>query len=203
MQGDPFGVSFSPAGNQGAGGQPQGGQRPTPIQQAIQTLSLRIPRNAGAGAFTSQTLLDSPGGGAVGGAPNDALLLEQIKRLLFGNQPPGQMGKPSPMPRDNSQPGGTMPGPTPGGFQPSAQVGGPSSFAPPPAAPPPPPAPWTPGPASAPAFTPHFAPIDVTPEQPVPYDDGAMGHNLDQPPAPYAGGTTFDPTTGRGLAWRG
>lgn len=75
---DSFGLSFSP------GQDTPNGQKPTPVQQAIQTLSLRIPSRAGASAFTPQGLLPSPteSAGTVGGAPD--LLLEAIKRLLFG-----------------------------------------------------------------------------------------------------------------------
>lgn len=118
---DPIGVSFSPAG--GGPGQQQNGQRPTPVQQAIQTLSLRIPQHAGAGAFTPQPLLDSPGGSGFGN-PDAANVLEMIKRLLFGNRP-GQNGTGPSMPRDGGeggQPGGTMPGPAPGGFDPGMSL---------------------------------------------------------------------------------
>lgn len=86
MTGDPFGVSFMP----GTSGDPQQGQKPSPVQQAIQTLSFSIPKNAGASAFTPQSLLTSQGSGQLGGAmPDAANTLEMIKRLLFGNQPPG------------------------------------------------------------------------------------------------------------------
>lgn len=80
---DPFGISFSPSDQNGPNGQVNG-QRPNPVQQAIQTLSLRIPRVAGASAFTAQPLLNSPGGGALGGDPNSASILEQLRRMLFG-----------------------------------------------------------------------------------------------------------------------
>lgn len=84
---DPFGLSFSPGGQNGPNGQPTNGQRPTPIQQAIQTLSLKIPRVAGASAFTAQPLLNSPGGMGLGGNPNSAAMLEQLRRMLFGGGP--------------------------------------------------------------------------------------------------------------------
>ena len=84
MMNDALGVSFSPTGNGGPNA-----QKPTPVQQAIQTLSLRVPSHVGASAFTPQALLPSPteSGGSVGGAPD--MLLEAIKRLLFG---PAQQG---------------------------------------------------------------------------------------------------------------
>lgn len=92
---DPFGISFSPT-SQGGTAQSQSGARPTPIQQAIQTLSFKIPRVAGASAFTAQPLLTSPGGAGLGGNPNSAALLEQIRRMLFGDQsgPSGMTASP-------------------------------------------------------------------------------------------------------------
>lgn len=86
---DPFGISFAPTSD---GAQPNGGARPSPIQQAIQTLSFKIPRVAGASAFTAQPLLTAQGGDALGGNPNSAALLEQIRRMLFGQQGGQQQG---------------------------------------------------------------------------------------------------------------
>jgi hypothetical protein len=115
MQGDPFGVSFSPS----AGPTGDGGSKPTPVQQAIQTLSLKIPKNPGAGAIAPGALLNSPGGGAVGGNPNDAMILEQIRKMLFGTKP-GQVGMGPQMPTApdmGSQPS-VPPPPQGGGFGP-------------------------------------------------------------------------------------
>jgi hypothetical protein len=128
---DGLGLSFSPTAPPGQ----RAGQRPTPVQQAIQTLSLRIPSRAGASAFTPQGLLPSPteSGGTVGGAPD--LLLEAIKRLLFGTQlvsgggpvtAPGGIG---PMARTPDA-GGTIPGPDRGGSQPPAAPIHPPKFHP-------------------------------------------------------------------------
>lgn len=90
---DPFGLSFSP-GQDGQNGQPVNGQKPSPIQQAIQTLSLRVPRVAGASAFTAQPLLPGQGaGGGLMGDPNSAALLEALKRMLFGGQPSPDQGQ--------------------------------------------------------------------------------------------------------------
>lgn len=94
---DPFGLSFSPAAQNGPNGQPVNGQRPSPIQSAIQTLSLRIPSVPGASAFTAAPLLTSPGGAALGGNPNSAAVLEQLRRMLFGGGPaPTAIGTPAP-----------------------------------------------------------------------------------------------------------
>jgi hypothetical protein len=114
---DTLGISFSPANQPGTQGS---GSRPSPVQQAIQTLSLRIPPHAGASAFTPQALLESPGGSALGGTPD--AILELLKKILFGPQPPGAPGQPgaaivgvpSQLP-PGSGAGGTIPGPASGG----------------------------------------------------------------------------------------
>lgn len=163
---DPFGVSFSPAGPSRQG-QAQSGQKPSPVQQAIQTLSLRIPRVVGAGSVAPQALLSSPGGAAVGGDPNAASLLEAIKRLLFGGggTAPGTVGTGAPLPRDGGQPSpqGTPSWlPPPGPTQPTP--GGPTNS--------PPPGSMVPtGPSQAPPLTPSVIPGDNglrSPEQPLP-----------------------------------
>jgi hypothetical protein len=179
MQGDPFGVSFNPTGGpSGPGGQQ--GQKPSPVQQAIQTLSLKIPKSNGPGAIAPDALLNSPGGGAIGGNSNDAMILEQIRKMLFGTKP-GQIGTGPQMPQSGDQGmapggGGFMPPPMPGGggFQPSAQMGAP--------APPP----------QAPQLTPHFTPVEGT---------GAPG----QPPSQPFGNTGGFEDNGEGLQrmWRG
>jgi hypothetical protein len=152
MQGDPFGVSFNPAGGQGPSGQPQG-QKPSPIQQAIQTLSLKIPKNPGAGAIAPEALLNSQGGGAIGGNSNDAMILEQIRKMLFGTNP-GQIGTGPQMPRSLPDVG------VEGGFQP--QFGSPQ-----------PPQMGAPAPQpQAPQLTPHFTPVEGT---------GAPGQPPSQP----------------------
>src|SRR6185503_7874749 len=86
------------------------GQKPTPIQQAIQTLSLRIPRTVGAGSPIPGQLLNAPGGSALGGNPNAAALLEQIRRMLFGGGG-ANFGHPGgPVPTGGGVPPGGMPG---------------------------------------------------------------------------------------------
>lgn len=102
---DPLGVSFSPTGHDGPNA-----PRPSPVQQAIQTLSLRIPSHAGTSAFTPQSLLDAPGGAGLGG--NADAILELLKKVLFG-PPQGRMG-PGQMPGGMPEPpagGGGIPDP--------------------------------------------------------------------------------------------
>lgn len=61
-----YGLSFQPGGDQnGQGGQNGRGQ--TPVQQAIQLLSLRLPSVVGARAIAPQALLNAPGGAGLGG----------------------------------------------------------------------------------------------------------------------------------------
>lgn len=114
---DTFGLSFMP-GEQGAND--PNGQQATPVQQAIQTLSLRIPRTVGAASPVPYELLTAPGGSALGGNPNSAAILEQIKRMLFGGGAnfgtPGSLTSPgSPIPRAPLPPVGVPGGPIPGG----------------------------------------------------------------------------------------
>lgn len=139
---DPIGINFSPAGDS----QQQNTQKPTPVQQAIQTLSLRIPRTVGAASGAPQALLQGPGGAGLGGNPNNAYMLEQLIRKLFG----GGDGLPMPGGAGASTPGGsgsglpnpnvgfphpqkTGPGPTPEPLPPDTP---PTQYTPPPAPPP-------------------------------------------------------------------
>lgn len=159
MASDPFGVSFVPTGAGGSKPQNAPGQRPTPVQQAIQTLSLRIPKTAGASAFAPQALLNSAGSGALGGNPNDASVLEQIRRMLFG----GRLGtQPMPMAPDP----GTM---TPYGTPPTPDSGWPAAPAPTPFQPAPAfrpqPSPMAP---YAPPYTPNITPGGTGPRDPDP-----------------------------------
>ena len=93
-------------------------QGPSPVQKAIQTLSLRMPPRTGGQsgawpyppAFYGPQAQGSSAGGAPGGmgmAPNPApnpALLEAIRRMLFGNAPmnnsmpaPGAAGGAAPL----------------------------------------------------------------------------------------------------------
>jgi len=115
---DPLGLSFMP-GESGATdpNKPQ----PSPVQQAIQTLSLRIPRTVGAASGAPQALLTSGGGSMLGGNPNAASILEQLRRLFMGGG--ANLGGPS----ASQSPAVGMPG-APMGNEPS--VGGGTRFAP-------------------------------------------------------------------------
>lgn len=111
---DPFGLSFMPGGQQDASGNPSG-QRPSPVQQAIQTLSLRIPRTVGAASGAPQSLLEGAGGAGLGGNPNAAAILEAIRRRLFGPTAGAPTAPPPPgAPPTTLGPAFTAPG-SPGG----------------------------------------------------------------------------------------
>lgn len=107
---DPFGLSFMP----GAEGKDPNNPQPTPVQQAIQTLSLRIPRVVGAGSIAPGQLLNGAGGFGNGSNPNAAAILEEIRRRLFGGN---QSGAPSQPP--HGQFGPAVPHPPPPGAPPS------------------------------------------------------------------------------------
>ena len=81
-----LGVGFQP-GQQEAGGR---ASAPTPAQQIIKLLSLRLPTVVGAHALAPQALLQGQGGQAIGGDAGLALL----RRLLAmsGAAGPGLMG---------------------------------------------------------------------------------------------------------------
>lgn len=149
---DTFGLNFAPLDQnkpnmaQPGTGSPAGGGSNTPIQDAIQTLSLRIPHVVGAGALAPDALLNSPGGSAIPGGTG--LTLEALLRRLFA-QPGGLQGVPtggpvasmpmSPMPGLGGAPLGTTPSAPP---LPRIGVGTdvPGLGAPPPAPAPPAPA---------------------------------------------------------------
>jgi hypothetical protein len=125
---DPLGVSFMP----GQGGQQQNAQKPTPLQTAIQTLSLKIPRVVGAGSGAPQALLQGAGGGGLGN-PNAASVLEAIRRMLFGGGMPGAPQMPTAAPQLPQGRFGTMPMPRyaePGGGAPEPSAPAPPSTVP-------------------------------------------------------------------------
>lgn len=79
-----LGVSFQP-------GAMNGQQSNTPVQKAVQLLSLRLPSVIGAQGIAPQALLQSPGGAGFGGgnmSPDAAL--ELLRKLLAGQ--PGGLG---------------------------------------------------------------------------------------------------------------
>lgn len=85
-----MGVSFVPSGQGDPMNRQQQGQAPgaPPLQQAIQMLSLRLPRVVGANALAPGQLLNAPGG--MGGSGNP--LLEALLRLAGMGGGQGQPG---------------------------------------------------------------------------------------------------------------
>lgn len=89
---DDFGLTFSPASAMNkdraqANADPNG-----PVQEAIRTLSLRIPRVTGGKGIAPAPLLNSMG---AQGLPTNGMGLEQILAMLFGRmQPQSPMGAP-------------------------------------------------------------------------------------------------------------
>lgn len=164
---DPMGISFSPSGDPS---QQQNGQKPTPVQQAIQTLSLRIPRTVGAASGAPQQLLQGQGGAGLGGNPNAAMTLEALIRRLFG----GGAGLPMP----GGPPGGDPGGDPGGGGVPSPIVGFPA----PPRAPEPTP---TPGPTFPTPTGPRAPEEPYTPPPPPP--PSHLGPGVGPPRAPGKG----------------
>ena len=63
-------------------------QGQTPVQKAIQTLSLRMPRGAGGGQPGGWPYPPEFYGAQAGGPGGNAPLLELIRRMLFGGAPP-------------------------------------------------------------------------------------------------------------------
>jgi hypothetical protein len=186
---DTFGLSFTPGQPQNGqqsgqqGGQPRGNV--SPVQQAIQTLSLRIPRVVGAGGLAPQALLTAQGGSALGN-PNSASVLEEIRRRLFGPAPtatPGTYTPPNPppyVPTPSWNPPTLSPSPTRPSYPPPypSSPNRPTDYSPPQSIPipridpsdvgnPPRPGPIVEGPASPPDFgqdpTPPPAPAPTLP----------------------------------------
>lgn len=150
MASDTFGISFAPTDQNAIAGRPGGGAAgagnnsgPTPVQSAIQTLSLRIPHVAGAQALAPQPLLDSPGSAALGGNPNSASILEMLRRLF------------APAPGTSGVPGAEPQSPTVYGHPTTPTFGMPSDVS-------------APAPRSVPP--PHFIPTDNSPPMPAPND---------------------------------
>jgi hypothetical protein len=85
---NPIGQSFAPLGDEDMQNRANGNQGASPVQEAIKTLSMRMPRTVGAGAPAPAALLNSLGGAGLptpmGGGQPDNPLLEALKRLLGG-----------------------------------------------------------------------------------------------------------------------
>ena len=73
------GLQFAPT-NQNAGDLPTQPSGSSPIQSAIQLLSLRLPHVVGAGSLAPNALLSGPGMGGLGGG--GGLTLEEILRRM-------------------------------------------------------------------------------------------------------------------------
>lgn len=84
----PMGQSFSPM--QAGPGSPMGRPAVTPIQQAIQTLSFRLPSQSSASAMAPQALLgQNPS--AMGPGTQSASIQNWLKSLFGGQSQPGGM----------------------------------------------------------------------------------------------------------------
>ena len=88
-QGDGFGVSFLPNGDQRyqRPQDPYGATGRAPLQEAVKILSMRVPRVVGANPLAPLALLNAPGGGGL--QPGQ---LEQLMRTL-GIGPSMQTGE--------------------------------------------------------------------------------------------------------------
>lgn len=167
----PLGISFT----ENLGGQPPGeeqgpgGAAPvSPLQSAIQMLSLRLPRVVGANALAPQALLQGGGGGGAGLSPEVLQMILQRLRLIGGGAGPVGLPGPEATPLTRG-PGGFGGG---GMIGPGAPVSGPAptpriGYTPPGAGPMPPPpgpmpmggsaiapSPMPPPPLPTPRFTP-------------------------------------------------
>jgi hypothetical protein len=149
-----IGQSFAPLGDPNdLTAQGQNGGSVNPVQEAIKTLSLRMPRTLGAGAPVSRELLTGLGGASMNN-PLSAILLQLLKQAGMG-QPAGAppMSAPSSM----------------GGGGPMAPMGAPSM----------PGAPQAPsGPVTRPKFTyqendPSTMPAPPPPPWNPPWDDAS------------------------------
>lgn len=81
----PLGISFQPSDQGGMTQQRPGGQTGgSPLQTAIQLLSLRLPSVVGARALAPQQLLQGAGGAGVAGGATSAAALQFLRRLLSG-----------------------------------------------------------------------------------------------------------------------
>lgn len=124
-----YGLSFQPSedNKRGASGSPKVG-----TQDAVQLLSLRMPRvTGGAQSVAPQSLLDAPGGAGFGGmSPDKNSLLQWLKRLLASSDtemPPQVSGSGGDMaaiqPGLGGAPGGAAPSFLSTDYRPSITLG--------------------------------------------------------------------------------
>lgn len=110
-----IGVSFVPSQPPTPGATDRVNTANPAVQEAIQTLSLRLPRVVGSQALAPSALLHGAGGAALSGNGHvDALVRSILQRML--PQGGSQTAQPAPL-----APGGAMPSPT----APAAQTGAP------------------------------------------------------------------------------
>ena len=116
-----IGVSFLPGMNgQNQPNQNGNGEAAAPVQQAIKTLSLRLPRILGQGSVAPAALLNSQGAAGMGGSGMD---IDRLIQSILSQLPmaggaaqqgaPAQMGAPvmgAPAPAQFRPPGGMEPG---------------------------------------------------------------------------------------------
>ena len=128
-----FGLTFSPTTSLNKDRNAANADANGPVQEAIRTLSLRIPKVTGGKGLAPQPLLNSMGSQGLG-TPG-GMNLEMLLKMLFGQgggmnpqgmgqtqpMPGGSMGAPAPMPNFSPGVGGSAPTPqfTPGSEAPN------------------------------------------------------------------------------------
>lgn len=89
-----LGMTFAPGSGESGNGDQPNGPAPSPVQQAIQLLSLRLPRVAGASSPAPQALLGGRGampgqGGAGLPGPTGNPIVQQLLMAMLGGQAGG------------------------------------------------------------------------------------------------------------------
>ena len=88
--GDDFGLQFNPTASMNRQGGAGASDPNQGVQEAIRTLSLRVPRISGAQGFSP--LMNAPGGQGV--ATPGGMTLDQLLLQIFGGKRPQGMGQP-------------------------------------------------------------------------------------------------------------
>ena len=92
----PLGLSFAPRSQDEIAARGTGGPSPSPIQEAIRILSLRLPRAFGASAPAPSALMAGAGAPSRAAAlpgPTTNPILEQLLRALLGGMAPQGMAR--------------------------------------------------------------------------------------------------------------